>query len=308
MPAGGESMIALLGGLGAAFAWATSSLSSARSSRLADPLAVVAGMMVVGLLICTPIAAAEGLPARLHGLTWLWLALAGGGNVGGLLLTYAAYRRGLVALITPLVSTEGAVAAVIAVLAGERLGGAALAALALAVLGVCAASIRPQTLVAVPTASAAAAAGAQHEPGSQGRFAHLLVVALALTAALLFGASLYATARAGALLPAVWVVLAARVVGSVTLALPLAFTGRLRLSRRAIPLVVTSGICEVLGFFAYTLGSRHGIAIAAVIASQFSTLVVLGSYVLFGERLGRMQLAGVCAVIAGVSLVSVVTA
>ncbi|MGC9220335.1 MAG: EamA family transporter [Solirubrobacteraceae bacterium] len=295
-------MIALLGGLGAAFAWATSSLSSARSSRLADPLAVVAGMMVVGLPICAPVAAAQGVPTRLHGVAWLWLALAGGGNVSGLLLTYAAYRRGLVALVTALVSTEGAVAAVIAVIAGERLSSEALAALALAVLGVSVASIRPQTGV-----MAATTAGVQLERDRHRRSVHLLVVGLALTAALLFGVSLYATARAGALLPTVWVVLAARLVGSGTLALPLAVTGRLRLSWRAFPFVVTSGICEVLGFFAYTLGSRHGIAIAAVIASQFSTVVVIGSYVLFGERLGRMQLAGVCAVIVGVSLVAVAT-
>jgi drug/metabolite transporter (DMT)-like permease len=291
----GKTLIAVLGGLAAAVAWAGSSLSSSRSSRLADPLAVVAGMMLVGLVICAPIAAAEGVPASLHGSAWLWLALSGAGNVGGLLITYAAFRLGQVSLVIPLVSCEGAIAAVIAVLAGERLGSAAAAALALAVVGVCMASIAPKR-----------DAGAELEQAGTGR--HLAAVSLALVAALVFGGSLYATARAGAVLPSAWVVLSARVIGTVALAVPFTLARGLRLPRAALPFVVTSGICEVLGFFAYTLASRHGIAVAAVLSSQFSTLTVIGSYLLFGERLGRLQLVGVCTVIVGVSLISVATA
>ena len=249
--------------------------------------------MLVGLVICGPLAAAHGIPARLHGTAWVWLALAGGGNVAGLMLGYAALRRGQVSLVLPLVSTEGAIAAVIAVFAGESLSSAAAAALLLATVGVCLASIRP---------SAPEGAGAAHHQH------HFTVVALALVAALLFGASLYGTARAAALLPSAWVVLSARAVGSVVVALPLVLSGRLRLSRAALPLVVASGICEVVGFFFYNLGSGHGIAITAVLGSQFSTLGVIGSYVLFSERLGRIQLAGVCTVIVGVSLLSVATA
>jgi drug/metabolite transporter (DMT)-like permease len=286
-------LIAVLAGIGAALAWAVSSLCSSRSSRLADPKAVVAGVMLVGLVICVPLAAAEGIPAGLHGTAWVWLALAGGGNVAGLMLTYAALRQGQVALVLPLVSTEGAIAALIAVFAGESLSSAAAAALLLATLGVCLASLRPS----VPD-----------EPGASRGENHFKVVALALCAALLFGGSLYGTARAAAELPSAWVVLSARAVGSVVLALPLMLSGKLRLPRPAVPLVITSGICEVLGFFSYNLGSGHSIAITAVLGSQFSTLAVIGSYLLFGERLGRIQLVGVCIVIVGVSVLSVATA
>ncbi len=250
-------------------------------------------MMLVGLLICGPLAAAEGVPAQLHGMAWAWLALAGGGNVAGLMLAYAALRQGQAALVLPLVSTEGAIAAVIAVFAGESLSSAAAAALLLATVGVCLASIRPS---------------APEEPGAFHNEHHFKVVALALIAALLFGASLYGTARAAAELPSAWVVLSARAVGSVVLALPLMLSGKLRLPRRAVPLVVASGIAEVVGFFSYNLGSGHSIAITAVLGSQFSTLGVIGSYLLFGERLGRIQLAGVCTVIVGVSVLSIATA
>lgn len=307
-------MIAVLGGLAAAVAWAGSALSSSRSSRLTDPLSVVAGMMLIGLLICVPIMAAQGVPAGLKGMAWLWLALSGAGNVAGLLLTYAAFRTGQVALITPLVSTEGAVAALIAVAAGESLSAAASGALALATLGVCLASIKPsQTAPGSVRPEPVVPGPGLAKPGYRAtrlpeRTGHLKVVTLALLAALVFGASLYGTARAGASLPSDWVVPAPRIVGTLVVALPLVVKRRLRLPRVAIPFIIVSGLCEVAGFFAYTLASRHGIAVAAVLASQFSTVTVIAAYLLFGERLGRLQLTGVIAVIVGVSLLSAVTA
>ena len=85
-------------------------------------------------------------------------------------------------------------------------------------------------------------------------------------------------------------VLSARVIGTVGLAIPLALAGRLRLTRRALPLVVVAGICEVLGFYSYSAGARDGIAVASVLSSQFSTLAAVGAFVLFGERLSRIQL------------------
>ena len=308
-------MIAVLGGLGAAVAWAGSSLCSSRSSRLTDPLSVVAGMMLIGLVICVPIMAAQGVPAGLHGTAWLWLALSGGGNIAGLLLTYAAFRTGQVALISPLTSTEGAVAALIAVAAGESLGAVAAGALALATLGVCLASIKPgQAAVPAGVQPGPAGSGPALPRSSAGEAdvpppaGHARVVALALLAALVFGGSLYGTARAGALLPSDWVVPAPRVIGTAVLALPLIVTRRLRIPRLATPLVAASGVCEVAGFFSFTLGSRHGIAVASVLAAQFSTVSVIVAYLLFGERLGRLQLAGVVTVIVGVSLLSVATA
>ena len=89
-------MIAILGGLGAAVAWAISTLCSSRSSRLIDPPSVVAWMMVVGLVITAPLAALSGVPARLDPGSAAWLATSGIGNVCGLVLVTAPY--GLVRL------------------------------------------------------------------------------------------------------------------------------------------------------------------------------------------------------------------
>src|SRR5204863_76931 len=120
----------------AAVAWAISTLCSSRSSRLIEPAAVVAWVMLVGLLITAPIAIAEGVPDSLNASSGGWLALAGIGNVVGLVFTYGALRLGQVALVAPLVSTEGAIAAVIALAAGETLAprvGVTLGAIAIGI-------------------------------------------------------------------------------------------------------------------------------------------------------------------------------
>jgi drug/metabolite transporter (DMT)-like permease len=283
-------MIALLGGLGAAAAWAISTLCSSRSSRMIDPWSVVAFVMLVGLVITVPVAAVEGVPAHLDAQSLTWLAISGAGNVGGLGLAYSALAIGQVAVVAPVISTEGAIAAVVALLAGESLSPGVGLALGMAALGVC--------LSSVP---------ADH-PTEGRNVGHPLAMALAVASACVFGASLYATGRAGATLPSAWVVLSARVIGTVTLLIPLALTGRLRLTRPALPLVVVAGVCEVLGFYSYTAGARHGIAVAAVLSSQFATLAAVGAYALFGERISRIQLAGVTSVIAGVALLSALRA
>src|SRR5437016_6015519 len=69
------------------------------------------------------------------------------------------------------------------------------------------------------------------------------VVALAAAAAVCFGVSLYATGHVSSRLPVAWVVLPPRLLGTLALTIPLALGGRLRLSRRAFPLVLIAGIC-----------------------------------------------------------------
>ena len=87
-------------------------------------------------------------------------------------------------------------------------------------------------------------------------------------------------------------------------ALPLIASRTLTLTRKAVPLVVASGVCEVAGFASYAVGSRHGIAVSAVLASQFAALAAVGAYFLFRERLTRLQLVGVGAVVVGVAVLS----
>ena len=283
-------MIAILGGLGAAVAFAVSTVCSSRSSRLIEPPLVVAWVMAVGLVISGPLALLQGVPAALGHEPGLWLFIAGACNVAGLLIVYAALRVGQVALIAPLVATEGAIAALIAIAAGETVAPGVGVTLAVIAAGICLASLPPE------------------DRSDEVHANHTRTALLALVSACMFGVTLYASGRAGASLPAAWVALSARVVGTIAIALPLALAGRLRLTRPAAPLVVTSGVCEVVGFYSYIAGARHGIAIAAVLASQFGALASVAGYYLFGERLTRIQVAGIATVLGGVAVLSALQA
>jgi len=279
-------VIAVLGGLGAAFFWAGALLTASRATRLIGPPAVLAWVMLTGFVVVVPAALASGIPDGLGAREVGWLVLAGAGNVVGLLFNYAALRVGMVSLVAPISSTEGAIAALIAVAAGETLGAGVGLTLVVIAAGVALAAV-------VPTGSS----------GDPRR-----TVVLAGLAAVCFGVGLYATARVSEELPLLWAVLPARVVGVAALTVPLALTRRLTLTRAALPLVVASGLCEVGGFAAYALGSRHGIAVAAVLASQFAAVAAVAAYLLFHERLTRLQLAGVVAILAGVATLTALQA
>jgi drug/metabolite transporter (DMT)-like permease len=280
---------AILGGLGAALAWAVSTVCASRASRILNPWSAIGWIMLFGLLLAVPVALSHGVPRLSRGSAGLWLALAGVGNVTGLFLEYAALSIGKTALVAPIVSTEGAMAAVIAFAAGERMPPTVVICLAVMVVGI--------GLASLSRGDGAARVG----------WLHLRPVALAVASALAFGASLYAAGRAGQLLPGAWIAAAARIVAVPTITLPLALTGRLTLSRQALPLVLVAGICEVLGFYAFTAGGRHGIAVAAVLSSQFGTIAVIISWLLLRERLSRVQLLGIVSVISGVAALSALT-
>ena len=274
-------MIAVVGGLGAAFAWATATMTATRAARLIPPTSVLAWVMLTGLVVTLPWAVAQGNPHIGSGSA-LWLLVSGAGNCGGLLLVYSALRIGKVGVIAPVVSTEGAIAAIIAIAAGETLAAGTLVALAVIATG---------TILAGATGDSTAVGS------TDGRRA----VLLACAAALAFGASLYATAQVGNELPLVWAILPPRVLGVLVIAIPLALSGRMTLTRKAAPFVVGSGLAEIVGVSCYTLGARHGIAVSAVLASQFGAVAAIAAYVLFHERLGRPQAAGVVAIAAGVA-------
>ena len=282
-------MLAILGGLGAAFAFAGLTLCSSRSSRLIPPPSVVAWVMAVGLVVVTPFVVVEGVPSGLDAGAVAWFTIAGVGNVGGLLVAYAALRVADVGLVAPILSTQGAIAALIAVAAGEHLGAASAVALVVVALGV--------------VVSATAPGSVATEDARPRR-----AVALASTAALVFGVGLYAIGRVGADLSVAWAVVPPRLVGVVCVAAPLALAGRLRLTRAAAPLVVVGGLCEAAGFACIAAGSRDSIATTAVLSSQFAAIAALAAVLLFSEPLGRARTAGVVTIGAGIAVLGALQA
>ena len=277
-------MVAVGAGAAAALAFGVSTLCSARASRVIGAASTLGWVAVTGLLITLPLVALSGLPDTLDAPAAGWLALSGAGNVLGLLFAYRGLRHGKVGVIAPILSTEGAVAAVLAVLGGQRLTPPAGAALGVIAVGVVLAGI------ARSTSSARRGAGSG--------------VLWAVAAAAAFGLSLYATARAGAVLPLAWALLPPRLLGTAAVALPLFAAGRLRLTRPVLPLVISAGACEVSGFALYTVGAREDIAVTAVLVSLFGAVAAILARLVFQERLARVQLAGVATIVAGVAALS----
>jgi drug/metabolite transporter (DMT)-like permease len=280
-------MTAILCGLSTAAVFATATLCSSRSTRMIGPSNVLAWVMIVGSLILAPWAALEGFPEGVDAVSAAWLAVAGLGNVAGLLLAYSALRIGKVGIVAPVVSTQGAIAAVIAAIAGEAIEpgvGVTLGVIAVGIL----------------------LAAAAHDPNPVPAQAPAAVVAAyAVGAALAFGFTLYATARVSVELPIVWALVPARIAGLLVVALPLVARRQLQLTRRALPLVLASGAAEVVGFSLFAVGARDSIAITAVLASQFAAIAGVAAYFLFRERLAPVQIAGVATIIAGVAVLSV---
>ena len=282
-------MIAVLGGLGAAVAWATVLICATRATRLIGGPSVLAWIMLIGLVVTLPWALYGGVP-DVDGTAKQWLILAGVGNCAGILLVLAGVRIGKVGVVAPITSTEGAVAALFAVAAGEQLVPGTGAALAVVAVGIVLAGV------------------SRDSAGYGDRSSNLRAAFFGAAAALSFGASLYATGRVATELPVAWAILPPRVVGVVAIALPLALAARLMLTREALPFLLVAGVAEVAGFTFFALGSRDSIAVSAVLASQFGVIAAIMAVVVFRERLTRLQVAGIAAIAVGVAVVSALQA
>lgn len=275
----------MLGGVGAALAWGVGTLFSTRAARIAGAHATVAWVMIAGLLTLVPWLAGGPAP-RLGAAAAGWLLLGGAGNVGGLLVTYRALRGGQIGVVAPIVSAEGGVAALLAVLAGQSIAAAQAIACGVVLVGI---------LLVGGAVGAVRVAGAGH------------AARLAGVAACMFGSGLYATARASASLPLVWAIAPPRVVGVAVVAVPLLARGGLSVGRGAAACAAVAGLLEVAGFLSYAAGSRVDIAVTAVLASLTGAVAAGVGRVVFGERLARTQLVGVATIVAGVAVLSAVS-
>ena len=285
-----DLVIPILGGLGAAICWSVSILCSARSARLIGASSSLAWVMLIGGIITIPAVALAG-PVELGANELALLAVSGFSNVIGILFVLTALRSGKVSVVGPITSTEGALGAVIAVIAGEHLAPGAGLVLGAIVVGV------------------VLAASERHPEAIEGaRFGPVPTALLALAAATCFGINLYVSGRIGQELPPAWSAVPARLVGSLLIAVPLLLLRRLRLTRAAVPFVLVTSVTEVLGIASYAIGAREGIAIASVISSQFAAIAAVAAVVLLHERLSKVQVIGVATISLSVAALSYLTA
>src|SRR4026209_1235790 len=283
-------VIPILGGLGAAICWSVSILCSSQSARRIGALSSLAWVMLVGCVFTLPAIALAG-PVSLGIREVSLLGVSGMTNVVGILFVLTALRSGKVSVVAPITSTEGAIAAVIAVIAGEQLAPGAGLVLGAIVVGV------------------VLAASERHpEAIDNARFGPITTALLALAAASCFGSNLYVSGPIGPELPLAGTALPARLVGVLAIAIPLILLRRLRLTRAAAPFVLVTGLTEVLGIASFAFGAREGIAIASVISSQFAAIAAVAAVILLRERLSRVQVVGVATISVGVAILAAIRA
>jgi len=288
-------VIAILAGLATAVLWASTLLGSARAARLIGPWSTLAWVMLIGLAVAVPLVLLTGADVHLADRDILNLAIAGVANSGGLLLGYAALRRGKVAVVGPIISTEGAIGAVLAIIAGDPVTAASGVLLAVIAIGVVFASVERSA-----DRETVADDDTRPNPDATGRSA-AITAGLAVGSAILFGVNLFVTSRLAAALPIAWSILPARLAGVVGVSIPLLLTRRIQIQREAIPFLVLVGLAEVAGIATFAVGARDSAAVTSVIASQFAGIAALVAFVLFGERLSRIQVAGVIVIATGVA-------
>jgi uncharacterized membrane protein len=260
-----------------------------------------------------PLALASGVPAEVPPEAPVLLLVAGLAYSAGLYTAYRALVIGKVGIVAPIVATEGALAAVIAVILGDTMGVQAGLLLAIIAIGVVLSAVEPAR-PDVPLADIELAADAldgppSHESTAAPHEEHPReAVLLSILAAGIFAVGLVASGKAAVLVPPIWVALAARLVGLVVVAAPLILQGRLTLTRAAAPLVVLSGVAEIVGSTLSAWGATDSIAVVAVLGSQFAAIAAVLAFFLFGERLSRVQVIGVALIIAGVTALAAFSA
>lgn len=314
-----SDVTAIIGGLVAAMLWATATLCSSRTSRVLGTRVVLAWVMIIGAIVGLPLAAVSPLPPDVPVASVGLLLVAGVCYGVGLGLAYAALSIGKVAIVAPIVSTEGAVAAMLAIILGSTVGLASGITLAVVAAGVVLSSMDRRTsdvpagdidivadAIDGPAGSVPAVTGADTTPTTAA--ASRRSIGLAIAAAGVFGLGLLTTGYAAQVLPAAWVAWVARLVGVVIIAAPVVARGQLRMTRATAPLLVVAGVGEILGSTASAWGAQESIPIVAVMGSQFAAIAAIAAFFLFGERLARIQLVGVVLIAVGVTVLAALQA
>jgi uncharacterized membrane protein len=259
------------------------------ASRRAATFPVAAIVQIVGLIalvIATPLFSSAS--PSLHSLAWG----GAGGATGalGLALLYSALAKGRMSVVAPLTAVCAITVPVITGLfLGERLSPPVLAGVALAMGAIVLISQEGERHAAAPAL-----------PGPRRRID--ASIGYALGSGVAIGGFYVSLERAGSG-AGLWPLLAARVVSVSGFALIALVSGRsFRLPRASLRTVLAAGMLDVLANALYLLAVREGmLSIVATLSSLYPASTVLLAYLLLGERLRWVQIAGL-----GVATVAVV--
>jgi drug/metabolite transporter (DMT)-like permease len=265
--------------------WGTSDFLGGTATRRLPALIVVAVSQACALIALLPIAVALGdMTAPVGYLPWA----IGAGLVGVVALRafYHALATGTMGVVAPVAGTGVVVPILVGLARGDSLRTSQLVGIVLAGIGV--------VLVGGP------------ERRRRPDRSELLSFGLALVAAAGFGTVSVFLAE-GAHSSVVMTLVAMRAT-SVTVLVPLVAGSLARVARTGrlqLPVLGVVGVGDVSANATYAVATRSGaLSVVAVLAALYPAVTVLLARQIHGERLRRVQVVGVFAVLAGVILLS----
>jgi drug/metabolite transporter (DMT)-like permease len=277
-------LTAVLLALAASFSWGFADFGAGAAARRLDVFVVATISQTAGLAVAAAVVliSGHGAPPAAQ-LAWA----AGAGLVGafGLSAFYKAMAVGTMGIIGPITATAAAVPVAYGLARGERPSALQGLGVALAVVGVIAASLEP-----LPESGRRKVG-----PG----------VWLALVAAVAFGCALIGLSRAASG-GTVWAVFTMRlVVVPVVIAAVFVTRGRLPASSNLWLLLVGVGVVDTGATLLYAYATTKGLlSVVAVLSSLYPIVIVALARIVLSERIAPPQLAGVGMALAGVALIS----
>jgi drug/metabolite transporter (DMT)-like permease len=278
-------MLAVALGLSSSLCWGLADFLGGIQSRRVSVLAVLLVSQGAGLLVVA-IGIAIAQPSA-PGIADLWPA-AVAGLAGALALSafYRALAIGTMSIVAPISATGAAVPVIVGIATGDRPSALQLAGIVAAVIGVILASRELDE---------------DRPAGSPGATS----IILALLAALGFG-TFFVGMHDAADASVPWALFTARAasVAGITVAV-LAVRTPIPGDPRRLAALALVGLLDVAANALYAWGSTEGLlSVVAVLGSLYPVTTVLLARAVLGERVRRIQEAGIVAALAGVALIA----
>jgi drug/metabolite transporter (DMT)-like permease len=269
--------------LASAFSWGVSDFLGGLTSRRLPVLGVLAisqpaGLVLIALMIL--IFGADPISADKFAIA----GVAGAASLGGLWAFYAAMAMGTVSVVAPIASLGVVVPVAVGLARGDSPAAIQLIGLVPAIAGVVILSY-------------------EEHPEHAGVARRALV--LAILAGLGFGIFFTGLDIASPDRPG-WAVLAVRVGGVAVVAMALLITRpRLAAVSGSIAVLLTIGFFDVLANALFAVASTKGVLpVVAVGGSMYPAFTIALAHGVLGERLARIQWAGVALALLGVALIA----
>ena len=275
-------------GLAAALLWGIPDVPLAVAVRRVGQTTVLVWSLAIGVALTAPLVIASGAP-HITGRGLGIAVVAAAVTVVAYLTAFTAFLTCPVSIVTPILSCEGAVAAIIAVAFGER----------------------PSVLLGVLLVVAVAGVVLVGMAGGAERGAQAPGIAFVVLSAFIWGVVLALGAPVSHELGVWWGFLLVRgltLVFALALALVLGRGPALLTGIRIEPWrIAIWGAGDALAYLSFYLAANRGpVAVASVMAAQFATFGSIAGVVLLHERLRPRQWLGVAIVIAAVTGISAV--